>query len=124
MQLVNPEFSPVVGDFLLFTGFKDVQFHLIRVTAPVEDGIVKFHYFNTISSKRLVGFAKVWTHQSKKEIFANSIMGNGYECEEHEVAVSDVAQKVIVPEKYMRNLKPYFKMTQEQVIGVLRYSIE
>ena len=124
LQLVNPEFSPVVGDFLLFTGFKDVQFHLIRVTAPVEDGIVKFHYFNTISSKRLVGFAKVWTHQSKKEIFANSIMGNGYECEEHEVAVSDVAQKVIVPEKYMRNLKPYFKMTQEQVIGVLRYSIE
>ena len=121
--LVNSDFAPEVGDFLLFTGFKDVAFHLIQMTAPVEDGTLKFKYFNTTSAKREVGFAKVWTHPTKKEIFSNASEVKGYESEEHEVAVGDVAQKVIVPVPYLRFGKKFFKLKQEEVADTKRYTV-
>ena len=121
--LVNSDFAPKVGDFLLFTGFKDVAFHLIQMTAPVEDGTLKFKYFNTTSAKREVGFAKVWTHPTKKEIFSNASEVKGYESEEHEVAVGDVAQKVIVPVPYLRFGKKFFKLKQEEIADTKRYTV-
>ena len=68
-----------------------------------------------------MGFAKVWTHKTKPELQTNSILGDGYECEEHEVSIDDVAQKVIVPERYFRHLKPFFKLSIGDIADVLRY---
>ena len=45
----------------------------------------------------------------------------GYKLVSHELMVSDVCQKVIVPVLYSRGKKNYFKLKPAEVKGVLKY---
>jgi hypothetical protein len=122
--LMDEDFQPQTGDFLLFAGFQGVDYHLVRVTSIPNDEILKFNYFNTLSKGRLTGFAKVYTHESEKEILTNMYLNKpGYESEEHEVALDDLCQKVIVPEEYKFHGRKFFRLKEDDIADVLRYHV-
>jgi len=85
---------------------------------------LKFNYFNTLSKGRLTGFAKVYTHESEKEILTNMYLNKpGYKSEEHEVALDDLCQKVIVPEEYKFHGRKFFRLKEDDIADVLRYHV-
>jgi hypothetical protein len=47
----------------------------------------------------------------------------GYESEEHEVALDDLCQKVIVPEEYKFHGRKFFRLKEDDIADVLRYHV-
>ena len=118
-------FDPQEGEFLLFPGFNNVPYHLIRVVDRPDSDTISFHYYGKpVKEKKASEYAKVWTHDTEsKEMQSNQkVIKKGYRTVVHSIPIEDVCQKVIVPEEYRKKSKSFFRMTQSQVDGVLRYS--
>ena len=117
-------FDPQPGGFCLFPNFQDVDFHLVQVVSrPFPDEMtVRYYGVPKTNKKRLTGYAKVWTHDSKPEVQMNAECKlKDYKLVSHELMVADVCQKVIVPVLYSRGKKNYYKLKPADVKDVLKY---
>ena len=120
----DDSFDPQPGDFCLFPNFQDVDYHLVQVASRPFPDEMTVHYYGVPKSnkKRLTGFSKVWTHESKPEVQTNAECKlKDYKLVSHELMISDVCQKVIVPVLYSRGKKDYFKLKPADVKDVLKY---
>ena len=93
------------------------------VSRPFQDEMtVRYYGVPKSNKKRLTGFAKVWTHESEPEVQMNAECKlKGYKLVSHELMLSDVCQKVIVPVLYSRGSKDYYKLKPADVKDVLKY---